>query len=67
MTKRVATRNSGAPRAARRNARAERLSAALRSNLRRRKAQARARAAEESDPSAAPHDSAGIVDDKQTK
>jgi hypothetical protein len=41
-------------------ARAERLRAALRENLKRRKAQTRGR----TEPGAAPHDSAGIVPDK---
>jgi hypothetical protein len=41
--------------------RAQRLGAALRENLKRRKAQARGRAEQES---AEPHDSAGIVADK---
>jgi len=63
------------PPAARRDARAERLAAALKSNLRRRKTQARARSAETdrtsgatADPAepAGSHDSARIVDDKQS-
>jgi hypothetical protein len=47
------------PRAVARGARAERLAAALKSNLRRRKAQARARSTGE-------HNPAGFVDDKQS-
>jgi len=41
-----------------------RLGAALRENLKRRKAQSKARAAT-SGPAGKPHDSAGIVEDKQ--
>ena len=44
-------------------ARAERLAAALRQNMKRRKAQARARAQAEAEAGAA-HDSAGFVPDK---
>jgi hypothetical protein len=43
-----------------------RRAAALRENLRRRKAQARSRAAGAPDPGPETHDSAGIGDDKQT-
>jgi hypothetical protein len=44
-----------------------RLAAALRENLKRRKAQARGRAsAESADKTRRPHDSAGIGDDKQS-
>ena len=42
----------------------ERLSRALRENLKRRKAQVKGRAAAQAQPSAS-HDSAGIADDKQ--
>ena len=43
-----------------------RLSAALRENLKRRKAQARGRAAAPAvDPAGEPHDSAGIAEDKR--
>jgi hypothetical protein len=58
------------PRAADREARAERLAAALKANLRRRKVQARQRTAEadrpghDTEPSGA-HDSARVIDDKQ--
>jgi hypothetical protein len=41
-----------------------RLSAALRENLKRRKAQARGRAADKGDQAGRPHDSAGIGEDK---
>jgi hypothetical protein len=56
--------------AARRDARAERLAAALKANLRRRKLQARERAAESKQPDpdtklADSHDSAGVVVDKR--
>jgi len=44
-----------------RQARGERLAAALRANVRRRKAQARARAQAETARAGAAHDSAGIV------
>jgi hypothetical protein len=44
-------------------ARANRLAAALRANIKRRKAQARARAEASNDASGASHDSAGIVRD----
>ncbi len=46
------------------DARGDRLASALRANLQRRKAQARARSAAPRDAAPAPHDSAGIVDDK---
>jgi len=47
--------------------RQRRLGAALRENLKRRKAQAKGRAtAEAGDHTAAPHDSAGIAEDKRT-
>jgi hypothetical protein len=47
--------------------REQRLRAALRENLKRRKAQAKGRSAAERDPRArAPHDSAGIAEDKQS-
>jgi hypothetical protein len=45
--------------------RAARLEAALRENLKRRKAQARGRTQRRDEPGA-PHDSAGIVAEKQT-
>jgi hypothetical protein len=44
--------------------REQRLQAALRENLKRRKAQARGRAGDGAEP-VEPHDSAGIVSDKQ--
>ena len=44
-------------------ARVHRLAAALRANIKRRKAQARARAEASDSASGAPHDSAGIVRD----
>jgi hypothetical protein len=57
------------PKSAEQQSRERRLSAALRKNLRRRKAQAKARAASTpetaSDGEPAPHDSAGIAADKQ--
>ena len=56
--------------ASRGEARKARLAAALKSNLRRRKVQARSRAADESDEAdgvaAAPHIGAAIVEDKRT-
>jgi hypothetical protein len=70
MTKTSATGPPIGPRSARRNARAERLKAALKANLRRRKAQARERAAEAegsgcgTEPAGA-HDSARVVVDKR--
>jgi hypothetical protein len=47
-----------------RSVRAERLAAALRQNMKRRKAQARARAQAETADAGAAHDSAGFVPDK---
>jgi hypothetical protein len=70
MTKTSSTEPPVGPRSARRSARAERLKAALRANLRRRKAQARERAAEaelpggDTEPAGA-HDSARVVVDKR--
>jgi hypothetical protein len=53
------------PKEAAKAGRRQRLSAALRENLKRRKAQAKGRlAAEASKPAGKPHDSAGIVKDK---
>ena len=51
------------------SSRQERLSAALRENLKRRKAQGKARSAatNEADEAAKPHDSAGIPADKETE
>ena len=46
--------------------REQRLQAALRENLKRRKAQARGRAGNRAEP-VEPHDSAGIVPDKQNR
>jgi len=46
--------------------RRRRLAAALRENLKRRKAQAKGRGAA-TEPAAAPHDSAGIADDKASR
>ena len=46
------------------NTRKQRLAAALRDNLKRRKAQAKKRASAETDSSAGPHDSAGIGGNK---
>jgi hypothetical protein len=68
MTKETPHRRPAGPKTVRRAARTERLSAALKSNLRRRKVQARAREAEAADTGepAAPHESAGIVDEKQS-
>jgi hypothetical protein len=70
MTKRGSTGGSAGPRAAGPEARSERLAAALKANLRRRKAQARERAAEAGQPkhdaeSAGAHDSARVVVDKR--
>jgi hypothetical protein len=48
-----------------RNSRKRRLAAALRDNLKRRKAQARGRVAADAPRPTASHDSAGIVDDKR--
>jgi hypothetical protein len=73
MTKERPTQHSTGPAAARREARSERLAAALKANLRRRKAQARQRADAPDPDTAAPsqppgsHDSAGIVDDKRSR
>ena len=69
MTKARPTQHPTGPGAARREARAERLAAALKANLRRRKAQARERAAAEPRTlgTAGSHDSAGIVDDKRSR
>jgi len=50
------------PKVSERQARADRVAAALRENLKRRKAQARGRAEREE---AEPHDSAGIIPDKE--
>ena len=71
MTKAVSTGSSAHPRAAGREPRAERLATALKANLRRRKAQARQRAAEAGEPahdaeSATAHDSARVVVDKRS-
>jgi hypothetical protein len=71
MTKRGSTGGSAGPRAAGQEARAERLGAALKANLRRRKAQARQRAAEADEPkpdaeAAGAHDSARVVVDKRS-
>jgi hypothetical protein len=52
------------PKAAEKERREQRLQAALRENLKRRKRQARGRA--EQREGAEPHDSAGIVPDKET-
>ena len=53
------------PKVSEKAVREQRLQAALRENLKRRKAQARGRA-KHRDESAEPHDSAGIVPDKET-
>ena len=68
MTRQTPHRRPAGAKAVRRAARAERLSAALKSNLRRRKVQSRAREAEAADTHepAASHESAGIVDEKQS-
>jgi hypothetical protein len=50
-----------------RSAKQRRLSAALRENLKRRKAQARGRAATATAEAARSHDSAGIADDKRQR
>jgi hypothetical protein len=69
---RAGAQSTGGPGTAGRPARAERLADALKSNLRRRKTQAQARAAggdEAATDTPAPagsHDSARIVDDKQS-
>jgi len=71
MTKTGSTgRPAGTP-AKRGDARAERLAAALKANLRRRKVQARERAAEPNAPGrdtepAAPHDFAQVIVDKRS-
>jgi hypothetical protein len=70
MTKASSTGHPAGPRpSSPREARAERLAVALKANLRRRKVQARERAAEADEPGhdggpAGSHDSAGIVVDK---
>jgi hypothetical protein len=71
MTKAGLTSGSTGPQATGRGARAERLAAALKANLRRRKAQARERAAETGEPaqdaqSTGAHDSARVVVNKQS-
>jgi hypothetical protein len=71
MTKGDSTGGAMSPRSMRREARAERLAAALKANLRRRKAQARQRAAEadelDEDAQSTPaHDSARVVADKRS-
>ena len=71
MTKAGSTGGSAGPGSTGREARAERLAAALKANLRRRKAQARQRAAEAGESehdaeSAGAHDSARVVDDKRS-
>jgi hypothetical protein len=53
------------PKVTQRERREQRLQAALRENLKRRKAQARGRA-ETGEKEAEPHDSAGIAADKET-
>ena len=55
---------SDPPKASEKERRQQRLQAALRENLKRRKAQARGRA--EPGEAAEPHDSAGIVPDKES-
>jgi hypothetical protein len=71
MTKQDSTGGSAGPRAAGQEARSERLAAALKANVRRRKAQARQRAAEADEPkpdaeTAGAHDSARVVVDKRS-
>src|SRR6266849_722448 len=71
MTKAGSTGGSAGPRSAGRGARTQRLAAALKVNLRRRKAQARERAAEAGQPAddaepAGAHDSARVVVDKRS-
>jgi hypothetical protein len=71
MTKAGSTGGSAGPQPAARSARAERLAAALKANLRRRKAQARERTAEAGQPEqdmevAGAHDSARVVADKRS-
>ena len=70
MTKAGSTGSSTGPQAKGRGARAERLAKALKANLRRRKAQARERAAEAGEPvpdaqSVGAHDSARVVVNKR--
>ena len=62
------SKSEGSGKAERKAAERRRLSAALRENLKRRKAQSRGRetAAGEGVPEAAPHDSAGFAADKQS-
>ena len=55
---------SDRPKPSHKELREQRLQAALRENLKRRKAQARGRAGNR-DEAAEPHDSAGIADDKE--
>jgi hypothetical protein len=74
MTKAGPTGRPAVPRSTGRDARTERLAAALKANLRRRKAQARERAAEADQPGhhseqtepAEAHDSARVVVDKRS-
>ena len=71
MIRRGSTGGSAGPRSTGREARTERLAAALKVNLRRRKAQARQRAAEADEPkpdaeAAGAHDSARVVVDKRS-
>jgi hypothetical protein len=56
---------TGTPKQQQKQNRQRRLSAALRDNLKRRKAQARGRNAAEDDRSSEAHDSAGIATDKR--
>jgi hypothetical protein len=64
--RRKPARMSEPPKAVQKARRERRLGAALRENLRRRKAQAKGRSAAAREPQArTPHDSAGIADDKQ--
>jgi hypothetical protein len=53
------------PKVTEKERREQRLQAALRENLKRRKAQARGRAESQQDKSAEPHDSAGIAAEKE--
>jgi hypothetical protein len=53
------------PKVTEKERREQRLQAALRENLKRRKAQARGRAESQQDKPVEPHDSAGIAADKQ--
>jgi hypothetical protein len=71
MTKQDSTGGSAGPPSGGQEARSERLGAALKANLRRRKAQARQRAAEADAPkpdaeAAGAHDSARVVVDKRS-